>query len=326
MQDHPFRRSRKTHSGNPGPLPTGKDPGSPRRGASAGDAVGDLESDPASQVDQCVARLQRSKGTGRISFKSIGNSHDSRTAIEDLEQSGCIRLRMPRPEPRVAPSAVIINTAGGLTDGDEITLAATWAPGTMAAITSQAAERVYRARAEPARIETTLSVGAGATGLWLPQETILYDGARLDRRLSVEMAASSTLSALEMTVFGRAASGETLRSGSFRDRWDIRVGGRLVFAERVRLDGDITGKLERLAIGGGAGAVATLVHVAPGAADRLAQLRAALTATNCDCGATAIGDTLVARLLGQQPAAVRDSVAMALTNGLGLELPRSWTL
>ncbi len=108
---------------------------------------------------------------------------------------------------------------------------------------------------------------------WLPQETILFDRARLKRRIDVDLAEDASLVMAEAVVFGRAAMGEAMRDGFWADTWRVRRGGRLVFAENVRLDGDIAEKLARPASAAGGIALATVL-VAPADETTLAAVRA----------------------------------------------------
>lgn len=283
-------------------------------------------------------RLQRSKGTGRISFKVIGGHDDKRTVLDDLEQSGCIRLRLPRAETRVVPSAVLINTAGGLTGGDEIALTAAWAPGTLAAITSQAAERIYRATDGHAHIETQLTVGADATGLWLPQETILFDGGRYCRRVSIDVADGGCLLACESLIIGRRAMGERVTSGFVHDGWRVRHGGRLVLADALRLDGDLEALLDRPGLGNGARALATVLLIGRGAEAALQPARDNIEGTGAKAGVSLVGPVLVVRLLAPDGAGLRRELTVLLeclletmarsqpvpVAGGRLALPRLW--
>ena len=96
----------------------------------------------------------------------------------------------------------------------------------------------------PAEIAVALAVEAGARLLWLPQETILFDRARLRRRIDVDARRRrASLLMAEAVVFGRSAMGEAVEQGAFTDRWRVRRGGRLLFAETVRLDGAIARRL-----------------------------------------------------------------------------------
>ena len=100
----------------------------------------------------------------------------------------------------------------------EVSLAA----GCRAVVTTQACEKIYRASSGSAEVRNRIAVGEGGRLDWLPQETILFDGARLARRLEAELAPGAELLLVEATIFGRSARGETVRSGLFADRWRIR--------------------------------------------------------------------------------------------------------
>ena len=100
--------------------------------------------------------------------------------------------------------AVLLNTSGGLTDGDTLSNEISWRAGTRATVTTQAAERIYRAATpDVARVATRIRIEDDCLACWLPQETIVFDGARLARTLEIDMQSSSRLVALESIVFGR---------------------------------------------------------------------------------------------------------------------------
>ena len=102
-------------------------------------------------------------------------------------------------------------------------------------LTSQAAERIYRALDEPARISTTLSVASAAKLAWCPQETIVFDRARVRRETQIAVSSGAELLALEWIVLGRAAHGETVASGHVVDSWRVEKDGRLVWADSLRI-------------------------------------------------------------------------------------------
>ena len=128
--------------------------------------------------------------------------------------------------------AALLNTTGGITGGDRFAWQAIAAPGAWLGLTTQAAERAYRARpARPGGSPSRSSVGAGARLDWLPQETILFDRSALERRLDADLAGDARLLVVEPVVFGRAAMGERITAIRFIDQWRIRRDGRLVHAE-----------------------------------------------------------------------------------------------
>lgn len=259
----------------------------------------------------------RAQGRIRARFAAAGGV----TRVAELHEAGGYRLRFPRGE---TCEAVIVNTGGGVAGGDDVAIALSADPGASLVCTTTAAEKIYRSDGARARIDVTLDLGAGASLAWLPQETILFDGAALTRRLDVTLAADARLTMLEGLAFGRRAMGERCAGGDFHDRWRVRRDGRLVFAEEMRFDGAIDSLLDRLALGGGARAAATLLHVAPDAEDRLDGLRAALDQPDCEAAASAWDGLLAARFVSPLPQALRRAV-MAAARALGVAMPRLWS-
>ncbi len=248
-----------------------------------------------------------------------------RTAPSRLFQGGGLRLRCPRVGPGLHPDceAVTINTAGGMVGGDSATLDFAAGPGAAVTLTTQSAEKIYRSTGTPTRVATRLTLASGSTLEWLPQETILFDGTDFRRQLEVDMAADATLLVAEALVFGRLAMGEQVRTGTLRDRWRIRRGGALAFAEAVALGPDIATQLESPALGGGARAVATLLLVSPEAEGRCDRIRAALAPFD-GAAASAWNGLLVVRLLSPSPATVRAAMVAALAALRGRAAPRVW--
>src|SRR6202140_1640003 len=169
------------------------------------------------------------------------------TRRRHLHESGSLRVRFPSPESE-GLSAVFVNTAGGIAGGDRFDIDIATGEGSRLAVTTAAAEKVYRTDGPAAQLDIALKAAAGSHLAWLPQETILFDRARVLRRIDIDLAEGASLLLCEIVVFGRAAMGERMLQGEFVDRWRVRRGGRLVFAENIRLDGDIGEKLSRPAI------------------------------------------------------------------------------
>lgn len=252
-------------------------------------------------------------------------ARDGRTRLAHLFQDGALRIRLPRVRPPRPPEAVVINTAGGVTGGDRLSVDVDVAAGATAVVTSQACEKVYRSGGGDARLETRLRVGPAAGLAWLPQPSILFDRGRLHRTLDVEMAADARLLAVESLILGRGAMRETVRDGFVHDAWRIRRDGRLVLADALRLDGPVAAIAGGPACLGGAVGVATVVMVAPEAGRRLDAARAALAAAPVlDAGASAWNGMLVCRLAaldGQRLTAALTGLIETLRRS---PMPRVW--
>ncbi len=170
--------------------------------------------------------------------------------------------RGSRTATRAALEAVIINTAGGMTGGDRFDIDVAVGPSARLAVTTAAAEKIYRSLGPDTELAVKLAVAPGGALAWLPQETIVFDRARLRRTIDVDLAPGANLLLAEAVIFGRSAMGETVRLGQFLDRWRVRVGGTLVFAETIRLDGDIEQALAEPAIAARRVAVASVLESA----------------------------------------------------------------
>jgi len=234
-------------------------------------------------------------------------------------------VRFPKPDAGAPPEAVLLNMAGGLTGGDRIDLAVAVGDGAEATLTTAAAEKIYRARdGEASAIGVKLALGAGARLAWLPQSTILFDGARLDRRTEVQLAADARFLAVESLIFGRQAMGEDVHHGACSDAWRIRRDGVLVFADTFRIGGTVAAALDRPATLAGARAAAMLVYVAADAASRLEAVRAMLDGKQSVAGASAWNGLLVVRAMARDGRTLQSDIAPLAQALGGHPMPRVW--
>lgn len=272
---------------------------------------------------ETLARHQRAVGELRVSVRRRGTA----TVLDGLRQTGCLKARFPRSADAHWLDAVTVNISGGVAAGDRLESAFVVAEGARASIAGQAAERFYRALpgAAPARLRTDITVGPRACIEWLPQQAILFDGCAVDRALRVELAADACFLGVETLVFGRAATGEEVRSGRGYDLIRIRRDGRLVLHDAMRFDGGISERLARPAVGAGARAVATIIYVAPDAEASLDSVRGAVGSAPGEAGVSAWDGMLLARILAPHGAALRAAVVAGLQaiRG-GRMLPRVW--
>lgn len=267
-------------------------------------------------LDTVPVTLQRSRGEAAVTLKSSVRG----TEIERLRQAGSAKAFLPKidaPDPEV----VFLNTSGGLTGGDVLNYSLALGAGARATAATQTAERGYRSVGGAARVRVRLSAGDGAHLSWLPQETILFDGANLDRETTVELAANATYLGVETVVLGRSAMGETVRTVGLRDIRRVSRCGRPVVVDPLELDGSILGREDDHAGLGGETVLASLTYVAPNAEDRLAGLRALI---GPGCAASAWDGRLVMRALSRDAANLRRMTARAVAFLTGRPVPRVW--
>jgi urease accessory protein len=258
-------------------------------------------------------RYQRSSGRAVLRISAQG--------VETLREEGAAKIRLPTTLPGRPFEAIIINTSGGVTGGDVFAYDVTSRAGASLVATAQAAEKVYRAVGSPARVSIKLAAEAGSRLSWLPQETILFDGAALNRTIEAEISGNSRLLIAESLVFGRTEMGERDIATRFHDRWRIRRDGRLVYADDFRLENAMPRGPAAL---DEARALATILLVAPDAEAYAEEIRALLGDA---AGVSAWRGKLVARLPAPDGFSLRKRLIPAVRRLLPEgELPRIWSL
>ena len=276
-----------------------------------------------------AVRYQRADGAAIL---SIGCDRSGASRLRDLYQRAPCRMLFPDVEPGEPLQAVVLTTTGGLTGGDRTSVEFNVGARARATLTTQAAEKLYRALPGTAPVECAVSVTVGTNAWceWLAQETILFNGAHLRRSFCADLAPGARMLAVESIVFGRQAMGEELRVGMLHDSWRIRRAGRLAWADTMRLEGDIAG-LRSAPFGfGTAVAFATLVFAAPDAGELLEPVRAALEDAAAQSGATLLDGLLIIRLLDSDALRLRSRVVHLAglirhtAAGISRMLPRVW--
>jgi len=262
----------------------------------------------------------RAHGAVRFTVKTRENG----TALKTLRQSGSFRALFPQA---FGPDfqTVLINTAGGVTGGDTFNTKATAQSGSKLTITTQAAERAYRAiPGETGRICNHVVIEPGARVNWLPQETILFQGSAIQRSLKVEMTDDASLLMVEPLVFGRKMMGEVLTDASFTDRIEILRQDKIAYLDTIRLRGNIAEQMARPHVAAGASAMASLVYIAKDADARFAAVRSMVGDTG---GASMIGDDILnLRLLASDSYLLRKTLIPILNLLTTTTLPRCWMI
>jgi urease accessory protein len=257
-----------------------------------------------------TARLLKQRSVGHVKLRMEAGG------IAVLREAGSSKCRIP-PHSR---EAILINTSGGLAGGDSVFIEAAAGANAELVLTTQAAERVYRSLGPAADVKVRLQAAPGATLMWMPNETIVFERGALTRLLDVELAEDATFLAVEPLVFGRHAMGEVVQSVSVHDRWAVRRSGQLLHAENFRLGPEWP---DSKATFGNACAMATVLLVSPQAESLVDAVR---TVLGPDDGASAWNGKLVARLLAIDGFEMRKVLLQVLSVVMGSDkLPKTWT-
>ena len=259
-------------------------------------------------------KLQRAHG--RIALSLCGDK------LEELYQSGCAKLMLPKTYGDMT-EAVMLNTAGGITGGDRLIIKIQVENGAVVA-TTQTAERLYRSSTEPAKTQVRLRAVNAATLHWLPQETIIFDGAELDRTICLDMSADSKCLLAETIVMGREAMGEDICVCHFTDNWRLYREGQLFHAESLRLKDRVTEIMAFPAGGNGARLISTVLYAGFDAEQMAGLLTSVVETCSSKCAMSCWSDKLVIRLMSPHPRFARADIKRLLSTLSGQPLPRVW--
>ena len=261
--------------------------------------------------------MQRSKGAALAAFDGA--------RLCGLRQSGSAKAILPRVH--AVPEVVFLNTSGGLASGDRLEYRTELRNGARLVATTQAAERAYRADQGRAEVQVRHQVGAGCWLDWLPQETILFDRAKLARETVIELAPDAGCLMVEAVILGRIAMGERLRDLMFLDMRRIERAGKPIFVEPFLLNSDILAQGARGAILGEARAMATLVLCDQGAQDAAQSLRAILNEPGVEAAVSGFDGKCVVRLLAHEGWPLRRQILRAMEClRRGQMAPRVWQI
>lgn len=266
---------------------------------------------------------QRVVGSAAVSFKAS----DQKSRLDTLYQHGSAKIRFPKTHGKFA-EAVLINTAGGLTGGDQLDWSLKLDSDTNAVFTTQACEKIYQSSRGIAQVSTQIVIGENATCHWLPQETIIYDESGLSRMLDIQLAASSRLIAFEAIMLGREAMGENISQCFFKDRWRIFRDGKLIIADNVKLEGDIALIEKNRALMADHKVFATLVYCGPEDDEQLQSIASELTKITQDkfIASSAFNGKIIARFLSRNTYEMRENLIPVLKQLSRNELPRVWRI
>jgi len=244
------------------------------------------------------------RGELTLGFASV----DGATLIDHRAHRGPLTIQRPfYPEAPHEPEGsarqvchvYLLHPPGGMVGGDELRVDVRVAAGAHALVTTPAAGKAYRTTGAPVTQTQTLHVAAGGALEWLPQETIVYDGAIATLDTRVELAPGARFIGAETICFGLPARGEAFARGTCRQRFTVTRGGRPLFVERGRFDGGGAVHEQRWGLGGAT--VMSLLAAYPAPPEAIVDEIRAVAPTNGEGlgSATILGDGLICRYAGR---------------------------
>lgn len=159
-----------------------------------------------------------------------------RSVLSRRRHRGPLMVQRPFYPEGGACHVYLLHPPGGVVAGDDLAISIAVETHAEALVTTPAAGKFYRSEGPLARQSVALEIGEGGALEWLPQETIVYEGARVASEVRVELAAGARFIGWEVLSLGRPASGEGFEHGEADLGWRIRRGGMPLYLERLHLD------------------------------------------------------------------------------------------
>jgi urease accessory protein len=231
----------------------------------------------------------------------------TRTVLARREHSGPLAVQKPfYPEGDGVCHQVLLHPPAGLAGGDRLEILVHAEPGSHALLTTPGAGKWYRSAGAEAGQSLDFQVAAGASLEWLPQETIVFDGALARMHTEVTLAGGARYLGWEIICLGRTASGERFARGRLGLCTRIRRAGAPIWWEQGTLHGG-SPALDAPAVLAGQPVFATLLLAADGIGTDVVNECRAVEAEESDAltGLTALPQLLVARYLGGSAEAAR---------------------
>ena len=226
---------------------------------------------------------------------------DGGTDMVRRGQVGPLAVQRPFfPEGREVCHVYVLHPPGGIVPGDSLELDVDVKQGAHALVTAPAATKVYRSDGRTSKLKQTLRAAHGAFLEWLPQDTILFNGARIELDTRIDLAGSAACIGWDILCLGRPACGERFDEGFCRQRLEVWREGVPLFIERTRYAGAVHDAAWGLR---GACVTATLFAASPALgsdenAVLLAELRALPVKPDELCSTTLVSGVVVMRYLG----------------------------
>jgi urease accessory protein len=226
----------------------------------------------------------------------------ARTVLAARSHDGPLVVQKPLyPEGDSPAHAIVVHPPAGIAGGDELVIDVCARPNAHALLTTPGAARWYRSAGPWARQRVSIEAHAGATVEWLPQETIVFDGAMARIGWEARIAGDGRLIAWDVVRLGRTACGERFDNGRFRLESRIVRDGKVAWLERARIEpgGNAATALAALA---GEPVFGTLLAASPHIGDETLARCRDIPARSGIAAVTRLPSLLVARYRGRSAA------------------------
>ncbi len=230
---------------------------------------------------------------------------EGRTVLAGRRHEGPLVVQKPLyPEGDAVCHTIVVHPPAGLAGGDELHVRSLAGPGAHALLTTPGAGKWYRSAGAWAHQRVAIEASAGAAVEWVPQETIVFDGALAALSTEVRLEQGARYLGWEILCLGRTGSGERFTRGSCRLSTNVWRGEKLLWRERGKIDGGspVLGSPAGL---GGRPVCGTFLASAPEIEGEHVEICRTVAPAEGDAAVTRLPGVLIARYLGHSSEAAR---------------------
>jgi urease accessory protein len=228
-----------------------------------------------------------------------------RTVLAKRAHDGPLVVQKPLyPEGDAVCHTIVVHPPGGIAGGDELEIDVRLEPHSHALLTTPGAGKWYRSGGPWARMRVALTAKAGACVEWLPQETIVFDGALADLHTDIDLQGDARYIGWDILCLGRTGSGERYARGECRLSTRIRRDGKPLWLERGRIEAGGALLASPAGLGGRSVCGALAATIAAPARELVTACRMVAPATG-EAAVTLLPGLLVARYLGDSSESAR---------------------
>ena len=263
-------------------------------------------------------KLEKSKGRLEIKIKNQN--------LQKLYQQGSLKALMPDFHENLK-QLMLINTAGGITSGDEYDYEFEIDNSNLC-ISTQAAEKIYSGFDNPANLKIKLNLSNNSSVFWLPKELILFNNCNLKRKINFNLSKDSNLILCENIIFGRTSMKEVFEKGYFSDVWNINIDDKLIHTEAINTNSFEKKNFNSFSTLNNNSAVATIIIVGNKFLNNVNNLSETLTNNEITTSNYSYWDNkLILRLLSKDSYNLKFAIDKILSYFFeGSKIPKIWNI
>lgn len=173
----------------------------------------------------------------RLELNFLGEIN--RTILEHRKHHGPVRVqKMLWPEKTGVCHAIIVHPPAGIAGGDHLTFSLSAMQHAHALVTTPGAGKWYKTNQKQAFQHIQIQVQDNSIFEWLPQESMLFNGANAYSETIVYLDEKASFIGWDMLVLGRQARAEMFTEGRYHNQFKLYRKDKILVADCLNFQGN----------------------------------------------------------------------------------------